>query len=132
MSRLKFLDNGAKVPRVTRRVELGEYHKALEGDYIDVWVNLPRRLSNLRLELAQDAVAIGQLELGDERDERLAALNEKMLGFHSEWWDLPIEQTTELYEVDTTLYNWIVTRAAKHRGDYEDERKKVDDDSTDT
>ena len=132
MSRLRFLDNGAKYPKETRRIELGDYHEDLAGDFIDVWVNFPRRLSNERLALAQESIAISEINLGEERDKRLDGLQERMFAFQSEWWGLEVEQVKALYDVDTTLYGWIVTQAAKLRADYEDSRKKVDDDSTDT
>jgi hypothetical protein len=67
-----------------------------------------------------------------DRDKQLAALNEDMFQFHAEWWDIPIEDVKTLWELDTTLYGFIVAHSSKHREEYEAERKKVGDDSTDT
>jgi hypothetical protein len=106
MSKLSFLDNGSR-------------------DYVEVWVNLPQRLSQARLALLQDSLAIAKMDLGDERDKRVEKLEVATRQFHAEWWDVPVEQLNAIYEVDTSLYAWILNRAAQARNDYEDERKKV-------
>jgi hypothetical protein len=132
MTKLQFLENGAQYPKETRRVELGDYHESLAGDFIDVWVNLPRRLSDERLTLAVDAANIATVNLGDERDKQLAKLNERMMQFHSEWWGVPLEQIQQLYQIDTILYEWIALQASRLREAYSEDRKKVDESSTPT
>jgi len=125
MSKLNFLSNGRDYPRETRRLELGDYHPDLQGDFLDVWVNLSRGVSEQRLELAMESLEISKLPLGEERDKRLAKLLERTQAFHSEWWGVPIEQVQQLYQIDTALYEWIVSRASDLRAEYVDERKKV-------
>jgi len=132
MSKLEFLDNGRVYPKETRRVELGDYHESLKGDFIDVWVNLPRRLSDERLVLAVEAAQLAGMQLGDKRDKALDALNERMFRFHSEWWGVPLEQIKQLYQIDTILYEWIATQATRLREQYAEERKKVGVSSTPT
>ena len=128
MSKLSFLDNGAraKYPRVVKRIELSDYHKKLKGDYVEVWLNLPQRLSEERLRLMRESFAISKLELGKDRDERMPKLIEDLRIFHAEWWDVPVDQLNQIYAVDTTLYTWILNQASAARKDYEEERKNVE------
>jgi hypothetical protein len=133
MSKLKFLDNGARYPRETRRLELGEYDPIYDGDFVEVWVNLSRQMRDRGIGLAREALAIGEIPLGKERDKRQKQLHAELYSFQAEWWGIPVEQAQLLYEeVDAGLYDWMVDRANELRDAYEDSRKKVDDDSTDT
>jgi hypothetical protein len=132
MSKLTFLSNGRDYPRETRRLELGEYHPDLAGDFLDVWVNFSRGVSEQRLELALESLEISKLPLGKERDKRLGKLLEKTQAFHAEWWGVPLEQVRQLYEIDTALYEWITFKASELRGEYVDERKKAGSVSTDS
>lgn len=131
MSKLKFLER-TKYPRETRRVHLVKYHKDLNGDYIDVWVNWSRAISDKSLELAREAGEVSRLSLGEERDQRLAALNEAVFEFQSSWWDVPVEEVRQLYGIDVTLYNWVIDESNRLRSEYVDERKKAASDSTDS
>jgi hypothetical protein len=133
MSSLKFLDNGARYPRETRRLELSEYDAAYDGDYIEIWVNLSRQMRDRGIALARESFAIAEMPLGPERDKRQSQLHAELHAFQAEWWGIPVEQARMLYEeVDSGLHDWIVERANELRLEYEDSRKKVADDSTDT
>jgi hypothetical protein len=137
MSKLRFLKDRAAYPKETRRVELGDYHEDFRGDFIDVWVNFDRRTQDARLKLSMEAVDVEGLPATTEqdreaRDVRVAKLNENMWKFHSEWWGLPVEDVKALWEIDTVLYSWIVSRAVALREEYIEERKKAARGSTDT
>jgi hypothetical protein len=132
MSKLSFLNNGAKYPREVRRIDLGDYHQALSGDFIEVWVNWSKAMNDRALALAVEASAVVSLSLGEERDKRLAALNEKAYAHQAEWFELPVDQVKALQEVDVSLYSWIIDQANAARRAYEADRKKAVGASGDT
>jgi len=117
-----------KYPRVTERIELSDYHPALKGDYIEVWVNISRGLRNRLLEGQQESLAIAQLPLSEEeeREARTDALINAMKDCHAEWWGLPREDVDYLYDQDVALYQWIVGCAIDARSTYEEDRKNVE------
>ncbi len=124
MSKISFTDSLDQYPRVAKRIQLGDYHKDLKGDFIDAWQNIDRELSNSLLAVARESIAIAQLDLGPDRDERLAKLIEDMQKLHSRWWDLPLDTVKAIYRTDVALYNWLVTQSSDARTEYEKSRKK--------
>lgn len=131
MSSLKFLTK-TKYPRELRRVHLVKYNKDLQGDYLDVWVNWSRDMSDRSLKLVMRATEVAALPLGDERDKALVELNADLWAFQAEWWGIPVEDVEQIYRIDVSLYDWIVDQANTLRQKYRDERKKVNGASTDT
>lgn len=117
-------------PKVTKRIELKDYHPDLEGDYVDVWVNIDRELEQGLLDGKLESLHIATLPASTdddmaERRKRLAQLVDDMKSLHERWWDLEREVLDFIYDTDVELYHWIVGMANHLKDEYEEERKNA-------
>jgi hypothetical protein len=102
---------GAKYPKIVKRLDLGEYHEDLKGDYLEIWVNWSRDYNNRVGDSRSNLLAIADMPDGtDEEKAAKTKAHEAWLAesweLHAEFWGCTPEEVQAVYEVDVDLWRW--------------------------
>ena len=137
MSKLSFLKNGAKYPRVVETLNLSDYHEALHGNTLDIWVNWSVAFNDLLAQSDEEINAIRDMPITTKeqrkaKNDATDAWMEKRFELNAELWSCTTDEVKGVYEIDMDLYFWINARVPELREAHRTDRKKVEESSTPT
>lgn len=117
-----------KVPKVFGTIELAQYHAALDGEIVQVWLNPTNEIARERLSLQSDAIALVIEQSTLAKDEQKAeawiqradVITQKLYAWHARIWsqgdDAQWHWTPgEVAEADTEspdFYRWLTEQTA--------------------
>jgi predicted phage gp36 major capsid-like protein len=129
-------------PILRSKLDFGEFHPDLAGNYVDVWLNLSddfearvqehqARWKEFEETQKQFLKEVKELE-GEALDrtrEDLGRLSEEMVQSTAElyatMWDCTPEEYRQLVVLDTALTNWLFKRTWEKVREYREGRAKV-------
>jgi hypothetical protein len=142
VSKLDILKTG--IPELREKLDFGEFHPALAGNYVDVWLNLSKdfqkeitahqeanevyydRRDTLLEALERDDLPPGKREEYEaELEERMTEYNERTWRIYARLWDCEPEEVAALAREAEELFFWLVSETWKRIGDYRAGRKKA-------
>ena len=137
MSRLSKVKETAKYPKLTARLELGDYNSELQGDYLEVWLNWSRDFNDRVLANQSQLMTIRSMPVTTESErEAYAKALERWLAtakrIYAEFWDCTVDDIQAIYDLDISLWDWVTARSLTLRAEYQEKRKKVGSSSGDT
>lgn len=141
MADLKMLDTG--IPELREKLDFADFHPALEGNSVDVWLNLSEefqdeirayremwagyreRQAEIQEKLEGDQTSAEEAEgLRQELRERVEKAGEQTASIYSRLWDCTVEEYHAVMEkMDDPLQSWVLTQTWEMIGDYREGRK---------
>lgn len=142
MAKLDFLNQ--EFPELRDKLDFGEFHEELAGNYVEVWLNLSDEFQ-AEIEAHQKKnetyyerrdVLLGALSRDelppDKREEYEAELEERQEAYHrrtadiySRLWNCEPDEVLALFRADITLVSWLISRTWEMIGEYREGRKKA-------
>jgi GTP-dependent phosphoenolpyruvate carboxykinase len=123
MSKLDFLQRKAEYPRITKRLDLGRYHKKLRGQYLDVWLNWDREFQERWLDSGEKLQELQAMPVDTEeqRGAQQKAVDDyvpRYFELFGEYLGCSAEEVETLFNLDTNLWLWITEEVGKMRARY--------------
>jgi len=142
VAKLDFLKR--EFPVLREKLDFGDFHPELAGNYVEVWLNLShafedrvrqhreqyaayeRRRDTIIEALESDRLGEGKAEeLRDELKRRSEEMQQSTAEIYAELWGCTEEEYRQLVTMDAALTTWLIETTWQMIGGYRDGRKKA-------